>query len=493
MDEFEQLIPPVASTSGRNLRNAAVFALATALRGALGLLLLPLYTRVLSPSEYGRLAIILTVTTAASIVFSFGLDFALFRDFFRLAGDPAGQRRLVDSLWTFLVVASVGAALVLSALVAPWLPTDGIIKPAELTLGLLASAFFVAATTVPMALLRAQERLREYVVLSVVFAVATATATLVLVVGLDAGVGGWMLAMLLANFVSFVVAARTIPWRLPKPFDRTLVSAGLVLGVPLIPHFFGQWSLLLADRAILGGLVSTADVGVYALAATVALPAAMLVQALGQAFMPNYAAAATSEVARARLPATISVQAMSVFGICLTAALLGPNLVGVVAPPAYHDAAPLVPWFVLGYAFLGLYSMPMNGLSLGMGRTKFVWIATAVAACTNLALVYLLVPIHGILAAAIASALGYLVLLLAISWYARSPLNPVRYEWARLLRAFGVIAAVYIAAILTTDDTGVLNALARAGWLLAAGVGLVVSGAVSAGRLRVLVARLRTV
>ena len=59
----------------------------------------------------------------------------------------------------------------------------------------------------------------------------------------------------------------------------------------------------------------------------------------------------------------------------------------------------------------------MAGLTLGMGRTKFVWIATAAAAEVNIGLVYLLVPDHGILAAAVASAIGYLALLLAIGWY----------------------------------------------------------------------------
>ena len=207
--------------------------------------------------------------------------------------------------------------------------------------------------------------------------------------------------------------------------------------------------------------------------------------------MPGYAAAPTNQSALTRLPGLVTVQIVSVLMICLSIALLGPNFVAIMAPPEYHEARSLIPWFVLGYAFLGLYSVPMNGLSLGMGRTKFVWIATVAAACTNIALINLLVPSHGILAAAIASAIGYFVLLVAIGWYSWNPLNPVQYEWSKLLRAVGVVVATYSAAILTTNDTGLINTFGRVGWIMVAAAGLVITGSVLTGGVRVLLARLR--
>lgn len=490
MANVDHVAPTSATTVRGNLRAASVYATATALRGAIGFLLLPLYTRVFTPAEYGRLAIILAITSAATIAFSFGLDFALFRNFFRLSSDKSAQRRLVNSLWMFLIVAPLGVALAVIVVVAPQLPSTAIIQPEELAIGLIGAAVFVSASTVPFALLRAQQRLRDYVKLSVVFTASSAIVTLIIVVGLDAGVRGWLLATLIANLIGFVAAVRIIPFRLPRPFDSGHVRNGLALGLPLIPHFLGHWGLLLADRAVLGGIVSSAAVGVYTLGATLALPALILVQALGTAFMPSYAAAAASDVDRERLRSITSVQAVSVMAICFSVALIGPSLVGLIAPAAYHGAVPLIPWIALGYAFLGLYSMPMNGLSLGMGRTKFVWLGTGAACCTNLGLIYLLVPAYGILAAAIASAAGYLALLGATSFYSMSAQNPVSYEWGRLLRAVGVIAVIYSAAVLTTDDTGLGNALARLAWLGLAGLGLFWSGGVAL-TIRAVVERIR--
>ena len=36
----------------------------------------------------------------------------------------------------------------------------------------------------------------------------------------------------------------------------------------------------------------------------------------------------------------------------------------------------IIAWIVLGYGFLGLYYIPMNGTSLGARRTRFVAVAT---------------------------------------------------------------------------------------------------------------------
>lgn len=487
----EEQVDSTPMTSGRALRSAAVYAFATALRGGVAFLLLPLYTRVLEPSEYGRLAVILTITAAASIIFAFGLDFALFRNYFQLATDPARQQRMVDSLWAFLIIAPLAGALVLSAIAAPLLSPGSIVTSDELTIGLIAAALFVSATTVPLSLMRARQQLRSYVMLSAIYTAATAITTVVLVVGFEAGVRGWLVAMLIANFVAFGAAARMTPWRRPRPFDAQLVRQGLTLGLPLIPHGLGHWALMLADRAVLATIVSTAAVGVYTLGATLALPALMLVHAIGQAFMPSYASAAVSDSDRALLPNLISIHAISVLAVGFIVALLGPGVLTLVAPPSYHAAAQLIPWIALGYIFLGLYAIPMNTVTLSMGRTKWVWIATAAAACTNIGLIYAFVPRYGLEAAAVASAAGYLMLLLAISWYSRNPRNPMTYEWSRMIRAVVVLGGVYTAAVVTSGGGGTIDGVVKTGWVVIAGLGLLLSGSIDARRLRTIIARLR--
>ena len=97
---------------GSALKSGVVYAGAAAFQRGLIFLLLPVYTRVLVPSEYGRLSILLAIGAAAIILLSFGMDTAFFRTYFALNEDSERRRRFVTTAWCFLLVVPPAAALV---------------------------------------------------------------------------------------------------------------------------------------------------------------------------------------------------------------------------------------------------------------------------------------------------------------------------------------------------------------------------------------------
>lgn len=463
--------------SARGVRNASVYAISAASQRALAFLLLPLYTRTLDPAQYGRLSVLLTIAAGTVVVFSCGFEFSVIRGFFDRAGAPDRQQTYISTLWAFLLWTSLGGTFVVTVAVVPWLPTGGVVRPDELALALLGAGLYVAATTVPLAVLRAQERIGTYLVLSAIAGVATASLTVLAVVVLDLGVVGWTAAVVLANAVILAAAMAMIPWRRPRPFARADVRGAVSFGLPLVPHFLSHWGLQLADRAVLAILVPTSVLGVYAFAATLATPAMILVTSLCQGFLPSYTAARDDHAAVARLQAIVTLQVALGLMICLAAALLLPCLVSLVAPPAYAGADRLIPWLVLGYAFLNLYYPPMNGLSMGAGRTGTIWTATAGAAAVNILVILVFVPRYGIEAAAVASAAGYLVLLLAVWWQSRCPENPVVYDWRRLAATAVAVAAAYAGATLVSGHTNTVDATIRIVFVGLTAVGLGAIGA----------------
>ena len=184
--------------------------------------------------------------------------------------------------------------------------------------------------------------------------------------------------------------------------------------------------------------------------------------------MPSYARAGAGHQSRRHLADVVVLQATLVAFVCAACALLAPPFIELVTPSSYGDAGPLIPWIALGYGFLGLYFIPMNGISLGGGRTRFAAVTSLGAAGTNIGLLYLLVPNGGIHAAAVAAAVAYAVLLVAVFIYARRPENPVRYRWLALTTMFSVIGADYVVARIVTSDSGELSSLAIRSLLLLA-------------------------
>jgi O-antigen/teichoic acid export membrane protein len=256
-----------------------------------------------------------------------------------------------------------------------------------------------------------------------------------------------------------------IPWDPHGRSDRSLLRGSLVFGLPLVPHMISHWALQLADRLVIAGIVSAAALGRYGLASNIAMPIVMAVQALNSGFMPTYAKAGVDPGRRAELRRAVTLQIAIVVAICLSGALLGPPLVEAITPPGYRGAGSLVPWLVLGYAFLGLYFIPMTGAAIGAGRSRFVWVATATSAATNIGLLFWLVPDHGVHAAAVASAIGYAVLLVTIFIYAHSRPNPVSYNWAVIVPVIASALLVFGLAQLTAPSGSVPRLLVNTAWL----------------------------
>jgi O-antigen/teichoic acid export membrane protein len=464
--------------AGRSLLSGATFALANAAQRTLTFILLPLYTAVLSPAEYGRLGLLLTVQSGASVAFAAGMEIAILRGFFLRESDVVAQRRFVLSTWKFIFILTpilaLGASVAVVALTSP----SSVFRPNEAVLAIWAAAVFVSATVVPFTVLRAEQRLHDYVVVTATTGITTAALTVLAVVVLRLGVGGWFIATLLANVVTLVVVIHLTPWRRVNGFDTQGVREAIALAVPLIPHAGSQWSLQLADRILLATLVSASRLGVYTLGAILALPALVIVQSLNYGFLPVYGRSPSRANASAALRSTITLQVLLVLLTCCGLSIIGGPLVSFISP-AYAGAADLIPWLVLGSAFLGFYYIPMNTITLVVGRTTFIWVMTITAAAINLGAIAIFVPQNGIMAAAVASALGYGALLVLVSGYAIVIGVRLDINWSRILSMIAVTAVIFAISEGLPSNASAIALLTRTGLLLTLPITLTAAGGYS--------------
>jgi O-antigen/teichoic acid export membrane protein len=86
---------------------------------AINFLLLPVYTRVLSPAEYGALTLLLVFEAFLKPVLRCGLDGAYLRQYFDESSE-AGRKSLAATI-LFVVVALNGAALAVLWPAGPWM------------------------------------------------------------------------------------------------------------------------------------------------------------------------------------------------------------------------------------------------------------------------------------------------------------------------------------------------------------------------------------
>jgi O-antigen/teichoic acid export membrane protein len=456
---------PASQSTQRSLLSGSTYALANAAQRGLAFVLLPLYTTVLSSSEYGRLGLLLTLQTGAIVVFSAGMENGLIRQFFQIEGDPLAQRRLIITAWNFLALASLGLAATAAFLLLALAPTTPAFNPAEGALAVVSAATLVGATVVPLTVLRVEQRLRDYIILTAIIGSSTSILSILFVVVLRLGVSGWIGAVLLANALALIAGLFIIPWGRIDKLDGRGLLAVLKIGIPLVPHSASGWSLQLADRIILASLVAVNSLGVYTLAANLALPVLVLLQGLNLGFIPSYARTRNQAGAVRDLRDTVTIQVVLTLVIGCLAALLGPPFVSFLSH-AYSGATTSIPWLVLGYVFLGIYMIPMNFISMVLGRTTFVWVFTFCAAAINIGAIYLLVPDYGILGAAEASAIGYFALVILISAYAKVIRINSTIDWKRLVPMTITVTITFIIGAALLPGEGLAGLLSRTVLLL---------------------------
>jgi O-antigen/teichoic acid export membrane protein len=423
-------------------RAASTYVLGDIVTKGGAFLLLPLYTRFIPPDGYGILALTTMLSGLLSMLLSLGFTGAVLRFFPRLA-DEAERRAFLGTLWAALLVVC-GAAVGLLALGGDRILGQAFRQvPFHPYLSLTLATVFcqVTCTSLLQAMYRVREQAAAYVAVSVGGFLLLSLASVGLVVGLRMGAAGAVLAQALAAAVVAAYAAARLAREVGLHMRRAYLLAALGYGLPLVPHLFGQWALGTADRIILERYVTLADLGVYALAYQFGSILSVLALSLSNALSPTFSRVAvdSGEAPGLRRAATYYTLLLALAALGL--ALLSGELIALLLPAAYLPAGPLIPWVVLGCFILGESYLFSNGLAFTAGRTRSLAAATAVGAAANIGLNLLLVPRYGVLAAAVATALGYAALALPTAWLAiRS--GAAGFEYRRMLQ---IVAAALLA------------------------------------------------
>jgi O-antigen/teichoic acid export membrane protein len=445
------------------LRAAAVYAVAIAWGKALSLAMLPLLTAHLTPAEFGRLELLASVAEVAALLIGAGLVDTLYR--FGGAGPRAAAE--VAGLALALSLLALGVVLAGAAPLAEWLP-GGQARGEVMLIGIAVAMGPLLGVT--MAWMRMQGDALAYARWEMLRAGAQAALVAALLL---AGLG--VAGVLLGGAVVAVGAAALLALRQARRSGIVLAPAAwgrlLAYGVPLIGSGLAGFALGTADRWVLAGHVAPEQLGIYGLAAKIALVAAFLTQPFELWWYPQRLRVLAGADGAARTARIVGAGAALVVLAAAAAAIGGPLLIGVATPVAYHAAAPLVPWLAAIVALQALGSLVNVGCYAG--RTGGLpLLANGLAAAVALAGYALLIPPHG-LAGAVAATLVAQAARFALFLHLSQRRARVAYPLGRiaLLAVAAATAAAAIPAGLSVPEAAACGAVALA-LLLGAAVGL---------------------
>ncbi len=469
---------------------SAVYGLGSVLVRGLAFLLLPLYTRYLSPAEYGIVALTVTCTVVLGLLYPLGLRGAVSRTYYE-AGTVEERRERVGTLWIAMILSAAAMALLLdragpslAAALLPEVPFHPYLRLAVWT------AFLGVLGLTPLVLLQAQERPLAFVLLTLWTALATTVATVWLVVKGGGAAGYLQGALVGAGLAAIPYLALTMEQIRPVFRMRVLLPA-LAFGLPLVPHALAGWALEMSDRAILTRLIPLHDVGVYSLGYQLGAAMGLVTTAFNAAWVPFLFRTLKDEgeAAHPKLARLVTYYAVALCFVGLGWALLVEHAMALLAGPQFRDAYRITPWVVGGYIFGGLYLIPTN-LLFWRRQTRVIPLITLAAGAANVGLNLWLVPRYGAIAAAWSTLAAY-ALLLALTWKSAERLHPFPYEYRRLGLMAGLALALFMTGQLLPFPSPALEVAGRVLLWLAFPVGLLALGMLDRAELAVLTRLIR--
>jgi O-antigen/teichoic acid export membrane protein len=236
---------------------------------------------------------------------------------------------------------------------------------------------------------------------------------IVTIVVFDIGVEGVVLGTLVGTGLSALYGLAVTRRDLLGRFSASELGTMVAYGLPLVPAAVALWGLTFIDRLILAKLGSLADTGEYAVATRFSFVLMLVVTAFATAFGPFQLALwkEDAEFEKRVRDHTLTYLTVVLVGIGVVLAVFAREIVSAIAP-SFIDAYQVVGLLVMSIVFWGIANLVLFGIGL-MRRTGYVAAYTLLAAASNIALNFLLIPPFGIVGAGIANLLAYGVLVVA--------------------------------------------------------------------------------
>lgn len=435
-------------------KHSAIFSFSSILSRAIGFLLLPVYTRYLSPTDYGILELLALTLNICGILITQGMPMAFFRNYsFEYSDNNAMKVKAVGTAVFYSIISALVYSSILyvmaenvnQLLFAPKNYND-LLKFISITL------FFQCITYVPDALLRARLMSVKIVIANIIHLVVNISLNIYFVVALNLGVNGIIYGNMIAAVLLALIIYGLIASDLSFSFSFVILRGMLSFGLPFVPAFLALFVINGADRFFLQKFSTTEQVGLYALGYKFSILLRFIIIQPFSLIWPSVylplAKKADAPETFARF-ASIYIVVMSSIGLCII--LLTKPAIMLMASKTFWDAHLVCIWIVPAVILYGFYDLLNVGINIKK-KTKYIPVIISISAAINIVMNYFLVPEYGMIGASISTFLSFFVMTV-LAYYLNNKIYPINYRWSFIIKVAVLFIGLLILAIFMDSDS----------------------------------------
>lgn len=389
------------------IRASLWFTISSVIQRGIALLTTPIFTRLMSTAEYGvysvyqswySIIIIFTTLNLYAGVYNNGMT-KWPNDRMRYTSALQGLSTTITVVWFVIYLCSMEF----------W---NSLFKlPTLFILAIFVEVLFVPAFNFWAAGQRFDYKYRKLVGVSIGMGIFSPVLGIIAVLASSHKAEARVLSFVFVQVCVGLVFYIYNMYKGKKFYVKDYWTFALKFNLPLIPHYLAQTVLNQADRIMIADIIGKSEAAIYSVAYTISMMFTIVSTAINNTFIPyTYKAIRDNKFADLKKTATLLV--LLVGSACIVAMAFGPEIIKIFAAPEYYDARWVVPPVAEALLFMFIYPLFCN-VEFYYEKTKFIMIASGMAAVLNIGLNYIAIRMFGYIAAAYTTLACYIFLAIA--------------------------------------------------------------------------------
>ncbi|MBJ2126448.1 lipopolysaccharide biosynthesis protein [Flavobacterium sp. IB48] len=394
------------------ISHSLIYGLGPFVPKIIALLMLPIFTRVLTPEDYGVQSIMNSSLGLISVLSMLGLQLPLTNVFFQHTNH---FKKRWGQFYGFLNIWMIFYSFLLAIIIYFIIPKEA----SEnlywiILLNIVPIVCFGPADTIGQLYYQLNQKPKQIVTRTILISFITIILNYYTIVILDLHYMGWFIAncisMLLLHFsywypLRFILKIRPI-----YKFKKVVIRRGLSVSLPMLPHFYGSYLLSSSDTLLLKFfLISTSQIGYYGFAASFGGLMAMAVGAMNTAASPILSEQIKLKNYDSLRKLTWALQFVLVILSSLACFWLKEIFEIMVKNEELKSTYFLAAIFIMAHNYRPMY-FGVATILFYRERTRNLWKVTFGAGLVCVLLNILLIPIYGIKSPAFVLFFCYLIM-----------------------------------------------------------------------------------
>ena len=409
--------------------------------------LLPLYTHIFSPEEYGVVSLAYGFMGFALIIYRYGMDSALMK--YAVQKEGKERKEYISTIYGLQVISSVAFSCIiffLRNIISKFiLGVDQPIWVAVLSGVLL----FDALWNLPTLLLRTEDKPVPFISLNLINVLFTMGFNIFFIVNLEMGILGVLFANLTASGILFILSLPIIIKRVNFRVIQLLTLKIVVkFAIPFLPAGIFTMIMELANRYLLYWMAGTQEVGLYSAGYKLGIFGLIVVMGFNMGWTPYFLKRGKKTDAKNDF-SRITTFFLGILGFVIVAVSLWvpeimrfPIGAGTLIGEQYWSSESIVFCILIAYFFFGTYVIQLPGIFLNE-LTKWIPVFRAIGAIVNIAINILLIPKYGVIGSAWATVFAFLFMSLSVFICSHKTYS-VPYNWVACIYPVIYMGIVFI-------------------------------------------------